>query len=226
MASPEEIPNIEPFPLSPRFRGQDESSQLPGAPSVPPIQPVRSFTPLSRAKVEFWHQGEQPSQLEKISKAPRYDHARRADQMGLLMAVFAALVIVLVAVALYLNNKKYSFQSGSAPKSRTPVVDFYQGNQAFAKKVKEEREGPSAADIPVQGANEDFEISLQAQMASMNAKLEKMRSQKLLEEPPIPVPEKGARPVPVIGVRPTEIQKFNSPLEFNGMLPKPLQEAK
>ena len=226
MASPEEIPNIEPFPLSTRFRRQEESSQLPGAPSVPQIQPVRSFTPLSRAKVEFWHQGEQPSQVEKSSKAPRYDHARRADQMGLLMGIFAVLVIGLVAVALHLNNKKYSFEAGSARKTTTPVVDFYQGNQAFAKKVKQEREAPSATDLPVQGANEDFEISLQSQMASMNEKLEKMRSQKLIEEPPIPAPDKGVRPVPVIGVRPTEIEKFNSPLEFNGMLPKPLQEAK
>jgi len=74
--------------------------------------------------------------------------------------------------------------------------------------------------------NEDFEITLQAQMASMNEKLEKMRSQKLIEEPPIPVPDKGASPVPVIGVRPTEVEKFNSPMEFNGMLPKPLQQAK
>lgn len=226
MASPEEIPNIEPFPLSPRFRREEESAELSTAPSVPSTQPVRSFTPSSRAKVEFWHQGEQPSQVKKISKSPRYDHARRSDQMGLLMAVFAALVIVLVAVALYLNNKKYSFQSGSAPKTATPIVDFYQGNRAFEKKVKEEKEGPSLLDLPVQGASEDFQISLQAQMASMNEKLEKVRSQKLIEEAPTPVPEKVARPVPVIGVRPTEVQKFNSPLEFNGMLPKPLQEAK
>jgi len=98
---------------------------------------------LNRAKVEFWHQGEQPSRIEKPSKIRRYDHARRADQMGLLMAFFAALIIVLVAVALHLNNKKYSFEAGSASKTKTPVVDFYQGNQAFAKKVKEEKEGPS-----------------------------------------------------------------------------------
>jgi hypothetical protein len=223
MASPEEIPNIEPFPLSPRFRDGGSASGVPTAPSAPS---VRLLTPVQRAKVEFWHQGEQPSQVEKISKVPRYDYARRADQMGLLMGVFAVLVIGLVAVALHLNNKKYSFEAGSASKTTTPVVDFYQGNHAFERKVKEERDGPSAADLPVQGVNEDFEISLQSQMASMKEKLEKMRSQKLIEEPPIPVPEKGARPVPVIGVRPTEMQKFNSPLEFNGMLPKPLQEAK
>jgi hypothetical protein len=223
MASPEEIPNIEPFPLSPRLRNREMPADAPASTGVPS---ARSFTPLQRAKVEFWHQGEQASQVEKGYKPRRTDHARRADQMGLLMAVFAALAIALVAAALYLNNKKYSFEAGSSPKAKTPVVDFYQGNQAFAKKVKEEREGPSSPDLPVQGANEDFEISLQAQMASMNEKLEKMRSQKLVEEPPIPLPDKGARPVPVIGVRPTEIQKFNSPLEFNGMLPKPLQEAK
>jgi hypothetical protein len=226
MASPEEIPNIEPFPLSPRFRNAGASSELPVAPTSQAAQAVRSFTPVTRSKVEFWHQGEQPSQTEKNTKVRRYDHARRADQMGLLMGVFAVLIIVLVAVALYLNNKKYSFQTGSAPKSTTPVVDFYQGNHAFEKKVKEEKEGPSAADLPVQGANEDFEISLQSQMASMKEKLEKMRSQKLIEEPPIPLPDKGSRPVPVIGVRPTEVQKFNSPMEFNGLLPKPLQETK
>lgn len=142
------------------------------------------------------------------------------------MAVFAALAIVLVAVALHLNNKKYSFEAGSAPKPKNPVVDFYQGNHAFAKKVKEEKEGASSADIPVDGANEDFQISLQAQMASMNEKLEKMRSQKLVEEPPIPLPDKTASPVPAIGVRPTDSRKFHAPLEFNGMLPKSLQESK
>jgi len=226
MASPEEIPNIEPFPLSPQFRNAGASSELPVAPTSQAAQTVRSFTPVTRSKVEFWHQGEQPSQVEKPAKVHRYDHARRADQMGLLMAVFAVLVIALVAVALYLNNKKYSLEAGASRKTTTPVVDFYQGNHAFQKKVKEEKEGPSSADLPVQGANDDFEISLQSQMASMNEKLEKMRAQKLIEEPPIPVPEKSTRPAPVIGVRPTEMQKFNSPLEFNGMLPKPLQEAK
>lgn len=142
------------------------------------------------------------------------------------MAGMAVLVIAVVVLALYLNNKKYTHQAGSAPKSIAPGIDFYQGNQAFIRKVKEEKSGVMANELPVQGATEDFEISLQAQMASMKEKLEKMRSQKLLEEPPIPAADKGLNPVPISGVRPAEIGRFNSPLEFNRMLPKQIQQAK
>jgi hypothetical protein len=142
------------------------------------------------------------------------------------MVVVAVLVIVLVVVVLQFTNRKYSFDPGSAPKSVAPVVDFYQGNQAFNRKVLEEKAGLTATGLSSQGANEDFEISLQAQMASMNEKLEKIRSQKLIEEPPLPLPDKGKSPLPVLGVRPAEMQKFNSPLEFNSALPKPLHESK
>ena len=222
MASPEEIPNIEPFPLSPRLSRRESESDVP-VPSMP--GPARSFTPLYRTKVEFWHHGEQPSRAEKPPRKRRYDHARRADQMGLLMGILAVVVIVLVFTALSLNKKKYAIKPGSEKKSTAPEVDFYQGNQTFDRKVKEEKAGMMATDLPVQGATEDFEISLQAQMASMNEKLEKIRSQKLIEEPPVPLQDKGAHPAPVIGVSPTQIQNFSSPLEFNSMLPKPLQNG-
>lgn len=223
MASSEEIPNIEPFPIPPRVINR---AQTPPPASRPEEPSRRSLTPVHKGKVEFWHPGEQPGPVEKLAKTISYPHARRADHIGILMAVMALLFIVLVAVALRLNNRKYSFESSSPSKTTAPVVDFYQGNQAFNQKVREEKTGLTAPDLPVHGANGDMEISLQAQMASMNEKLERMRSQKLIEEPPIPEPDKGVRPVPVIGVRPTEIQKFNSPLEFNGMLPKSLREAK
>jgi hypothetical protein len=226
VGNPEEIPNIEPFPLSPRFRREDEAPGMNGSPSVPTAQSSRPLTPLQRAKVEFWHQGEQARQIGKPTKARRYDHARRADQMGLLMMIAAAVIISVVIAALCINNKKYSFTSDSAAKTTTPVIDFYQGNQAFNRKVKVEKEGAAIHDLPSQGANEDFEISLQAQMSSMNEKLEKMRSMKFVEEAPIPQPDKGARPEPLIGVRPADIGKFDSPLEFNRMLPKPIQQAK
>lgn len=224
MGNPEEIPNIEPFPVSARFRRAEGVPVDPASPAKG--GPTHTLTPLHRAKVEFWHQGEQASPIEQPVPDRRYNHARRADQMGLLMLFLAALVIFLVTVALYLNNKKYSFAAGSAKRTTAPVIDFYQGNQAFTRKVNQEKSGSVTPDLPVQGANEDFEISLQAQMASMNEKLEKMRSQKLMEEPPIPVPDKGTRPVPVTGVRPADVQKFDSPMEFNGMLPKPLRETK
>jgi len=222
MGLPEEIPNITQFPLSPRVaRDIDASSESPEKPSVGTAK--RSLTPLQKSKVEFWHQGEQSMERQVTAPRKRIDHARRADQMGLLMGIIALVILTMVAAALHLNNKKYSFNGSFGKKTVTPMVDFYQGNQAFSKKVKEERAGSRTLDTPVPEANDDFEISLQAQMASMNQKLEKMRSQKLLEEPPIPMPDKGKQPAPIIGVRPTETKNFKSPLEFNGMLPKTLQ---
>lgn len=221
MASPEEIPNIEPFPLSPRVTGEGEKTDTPEASSV---RGQRTFTP-ARAKVEFWHQGEQATRPEKPAKVYRRDHARRSDQMGLLLAVFAVVLIVVVVVALYMNNEKYSLQKGASRDTVAPVVDFYQGNRVFNRKVQEEKKAASVPNIPAEGANEDMEISLQAQMAGMNAKLEKMRTQKLLEEPPIPDQDMGSRPAPVVGARPTDVQKFNSPLEFNGMLPSSLKDT-
>jgi hypothetical protein len=222
MGLPEEIPNITQFPLSPRVaRGLDASTDSHEKPSVGTGK--RSLTPLQKSKVEFWHQGEQSVERHVTAPRKRIDHARRADQLGVLMGIIAMVILTLVAAALYLNNKKYSLNGSVGKKSVTPMVDFYQGNQAFSKKVKEERAGIRTLDTPVPEANDDFEISLQAQMASMNQKLEKMRSQKLLEEPPIPMPDKGSQPAPIIGVRPTETKNFKSPLEFNGMLPKTLQ---
>lgn len=142
------------------------------------------------------------------------------------MLVFAVAVIVAVIVALQLNNRKYSFEAGAVPKTVTPDIEFYQGNRAFDRKVKEEKEGLITKEIPVQGASDDLEISLQAQMASMNDKLQKMRSQKLLEEPPLAQPGNTPGPVPIMGVSPAEMKKFNSPLEFNSMIPKSLQDSK
>ena len=226
MGNPEEIPNIEPFPLSPRFRSGEEVPKV-GVPSSIPSAPAsRPLSPLQRVKVEFWHAGEQASQVEEPSKSRRYNHARRADQMGLLMLIAAALTILVLVAALHLNNKKYSLKSDAAAKTTTPVIDFYQGNHAFDRKVKEEKEGSIPEALQAQGANEDFEITLQAQMSSMAAKLEKMRIEKAQEEAAPPLPDKGPLPVPVMGVRPAEMKKFDSPMEFNTMLPKAFREAK
>ncbi|MEY2905638.1 MAG: hypothetical protein RLZZ408_109 [Verrucomicrobiota bacterium] len=224
MGLPEEIPNITQFPLSPRMaRGVDVSAESQEKPSVGTVK--RSLTPLQNTKVEFWHQGERSVERQVTVPRKRIDHARRSDQMGVLMIIIAMVILALGAAAMHLNNKKYSFNGSLGKKSVTPMVDFYQGNQAFSKKVKDEKTGSRTSDLPVPEANDDFEISLQAQMASMNQKLEKMRSQKLLEEPPIPMPDKGPQPAPIIGVRPTETKNFKSPLEFNGMLPKTLQQG-
>lgn len=226
MGNPEEIPNIEQFPISPRMaaaapkRAEEEDGP-------PESKREHSLTPMRKGAVEFWHQGEKASKNEPVSQTKGTNHARRADQLGLLLAIVALIVLVVTGLTLYLTNKKYSFK-GHEKQSDLSKVDFYSGNNAFSKKVQEEKDakaGLHQSDIGlVQGANEDLEISIKDQMTTLNDKIEKMRSQKLLEEPPIALPDKGITPSPVIGVRPADLKNFNSPVDFNGMLPKSLQQ--
>jgi len=226
MGVPEEIPNIEQFPLSSRMAAAAPKNR--GIEGNPPSEdlPKRSFTPVRKGAVEFWHQGEGASPKKPAMPPKRVNHARRADQLGLLLAIVALVVLVVTGVALSLTSKKYAFK-GHETQSDLPKVNFYNGNNAFIKKVQEEKDAKAGLHqgeaVLVQGANEDLEISLKDQMESMNAKLETMRSQKLLEEPPIAPRDMGRNPDPVVGVRPTDLKNFNTPLEFNGMLPKPLQ---
>jgi hypothetical protein len=188
--------------------------------------PKRSLTPSGKTAVEFWHQGEGAIQSKPAPLPKRLNHARRADQLAYLLAIVATVVLMVLAVTLYLTNKKYSYK-GEHKQVNNPTIDFYQGNLVYRKKFQEEKDakaGLHQSDASLfKGANVDLEISLKDQMESMNAKLEKMRSQKLLEEPPIPPPDKGLTPTPILGVKPTDLKNFNAPVEFNGMLPKPLQ---
>ena len=226
---PEEIPNIEHFPLSPRMKRFPVPSSSGAEAELAPEITKRSLTPAHKIQVEFWHQGESAAEPIKSEKNKSSNHARRADQLGLIMGILAIIVIAVTAYGLHLNNKKYSYKDGFSKKSTTPVVDFYQGNNAFAKKVQEEK-GVEKESLGVEvpsfpGGNDEMEIPLKDQMASMNAKLEKVRAQKLIEEPPIPVPEKLKNPAMPLGVKPADLKNFNNPLEFNGMLPKTLQQT-
>jgi len=225
MGNPEEIPNIEQFPVSPRMAAGVPKTEVGGGDTSPRI-PKRSLTPSGKTAVEFWHQGEGAIQSKPAPLTKRLNHARRADQLALLLAIIAIVILVVLALTLHLTSKKYSFK-GEHKQANNPAIDFYQGNIAYKKKFQEEKDAKAGlhqndASI-LQGANMDLEISLKDQMESMNAKLEKMRSQKLLEEPPIPPQDKGLTPTPILGVKPTDLKNFNAPMELNGMLPKPLQ---
>ena len=234
VGNPEEIPNIEHFPLSPRMARPPVPSSAREETELAPEITKRSLTPAHKIQVEFWHQGEQAAELatpvkSNLSKRSKRTQRpdQRADQLGWIMGVLALIVIAVTAYGLHLNNKKYSYKDGFSKKSSTPTIDFYQGNNAFAKKVLEEKgvekESSGVEVLSLPGGNNDMEISLKDQMASMNEKLEKVRAQKLIEEPPIPMPEKLQKPGLPLGVKPTDLKKFDNPLEFNGMLPKPLQ---
>jgi len=233
MGLPEEIPNIEHFPLSPRMARSPLPSSAREETEIAPESIKRSLTPAHKIQVEFWHQGEQAaaevspvkSQYSKRTKRPE----QRADQLGWIMGALAVIVIAVTFYALHLNSKKYSYKDGFSKKSSTPVIDFYQGNNAFTKKVQQEK-GPDKEGLGVDmtslpGGNDVMEISLKDQMASMNAKLDKVRAEKLIEEPPISMPEKLPKPALPLGVKPSDLKKFDNPLEFNGMLPKPLRQT-
>lgn len=233
MGIPEEIPNIEHFPISPRMARPPVPSSAWEETELAPEITKRSLTPAHKIQVEFWHQGEQAAELVGPAKS---DHSKRtqrpdqrADQLGWIMGVLALIVIAVTIYGLHLNNRKYSYKDGFSKKPSTPVIDFYQGNNAFTKKVQQEKgleKESLGGEVPsLLGGNDEMEIPLKDQMASMNEKLEKLRAQKLIEEPPIPMPEKLQKPALPLGVKPTDLKKFDNPLEFNGMLPKPLQQT-
>lgn len=199
MGSPEEIPNIEQFPLTPRMaaaaskRIASEEADIPAE-----VLPRHSLTPVLKMDVEFWHQGEGPTQNRPVMPPKRFNHARRADQLALLLAIMPIVVLMVLAVTLYLTRKKYSFE-GEHKQANKPTIDFYQGNIAYRKKFQEEKDAKAglhqSESSMMQGANVDLEISLKDQMESMNAKLEKMRSQKLLEEPPFHLKTRDSLPL-------------------------------
>jgi len=236
MGLPEEIPNIEHFPISPRMARPHVPSSPREETELTPEIPKRSLTPAHKAQVEFWHQGEQAAELVGPVKSNLSNRSKRmqrpdqrADQLGWLMGVLAIVVIAVTAYGLHLNNKKYSYKDGFSKKSSAPTIDFYQGNNAFTKKFQQEKgvekESSGVEVLSLPGGNNEMEIPLKDQMASMNEKLEKVRAQKLIEEPPISMPEKLQKPAMPLGVKPSDLKKFDNPLEFNGMLPKPLQQT-
>jgi hypothetical protein len=181
MGSSDETSDPGIVPIAPR--------ELPGGATAPPSEtPVeepkspRSFTPLSRDKVVFHHYGEKPVQVKRAYSAKTISHAKRSDQLGLLLGGLALLIIILVGVVLYLNNAKYRLDSASTVKTTAPVIDFYQGNNAYQRKVNQEKSSGSAMDLSVKGANGDLQISLKAQSSSMDEIISKMRAQKKMEE--------------------------------------------
>jgi len=171
---------------------------------IPPkVIPKHTLTPGGKEAVEFRHQGERASGNKGASPPKRVNHARRADQLGRLLVIGAVVVLTVTMLALKFTSKKYFFKSEEKEIS-TPVIDSYQGNNDFRKKDQKEREAKSGTSrgkgLMIQGATEDLQISLNDQIASMNEKLEKLRSLKH-EETPIALPDS------------------------NGMIPKPLQQG-
>jgi hypothetical protein len=236
MGLPEELPNTEHVPISPWMaRPHVPSSQREETELAPEITKL-SLTPAHKVQVEFWHQGEQAAELvgpvkSNLSKRSKQMQRpdQRADQLGWLMGVLAIVVIAVMAYGLYLDNKKYSYKDGFSKKSSMPTIDFYQGNNAFTKKIHQEKgveKESSGVEVPsLPGGNNEMEIPLKDQIASMNEKLEKVRARKLIEDPPIPMPEKLQKPAMPLGVKPFDLKKFDNPLEYNGMLPKSLQQT-
>jgi hypothetical protein len=185
----------------------------------------RSFTPLIRGNVTLRDHEDQPTPVEKSAKSSNMPHSKRADRFSMLMGISAVLIIVLIVAGLLVHNRKYHLASAGTLNTTAPVIGYYQGSMAFKRKFEEEKSGFSSPDFPVKGANGDLQISLRGQSSSMEEKIKVIREEKTKEEPLPPEPDRGLSPVPVLGVRPTDIRKFSEPPEFSKMLPKSLQNS-
>lgn len=231
MGNPEELSNIEEFPLSPRFRHSLSGAENAGSAPLPAQgQSIakRTLTPSGKVQAQFWHTGEKPSESMPPRHLPkRKTHSKRADQLGLIMGIFALIAVALTFVILHLQKKHISSDNALKSGTSTPVVDFYSGNNAFSKKFHDEKDAKEG----VLGSNslvgaDAMEVPLKEQMDSLNEKMEKMRAQKLIDESMLPTPV--STPVAaskIIGVKPVELNKFDNPLEFNGLLPKTIQQT-
>lgn len=219
------------------FQDTESNNQLPVAPREAAAQgsaeelaarKKHTFTPVRAMKVEYWHQGEKPSVVKKteVSSKKRENYAKRSDQMGLLLLGSALLIVILVGLTLYLNNKNYLFTVSKVKESSTAVVDFYQGNHAFSEKVASEKaakeviNGHQVHGIAI--VNDDLEVPLSEQMNSMSEKMKKMRTLQQAEEEAPPSKDSGPK-AGMAPLQPTKPANFQSPLEFNKNLPKGLE---
>lgn len=224
MGKPQKIESIDQFSVIPRepvSTDQEEDREE----AAVEMQRKHSFTPVRAMKVEYWNQGEQPMARKPELGLKKKNHAKRADQLGLLLLGCALLVVILVSVTLYLNNKNYLFSTSKVKETSTAVVDFYQGNHAFSEKVAEEKAAKEALNghqvHGISTVNDDLEVPLSEQMNSMSEKMAKMRKLRQSDETP-PTPDTGPK-VGIAPLKPTQDVNFQSPLEFNKDLPKNLQ---
>ena len=236
MGIPEEIDNIEPFPTSARqvMSSRKMGNRATRSEEKGVIQRgftiKNGFTPSIPMKVEYWHQGEKAEAVASTRRTQKHLYSKRADQFGLLLLASALVVVIVVGVALYINTKRYRYATSEPNPTSTAVVNFYLGEHAFSQKVANER----AAKQSEQGhvvhgislVNDDLEVSLHDQMSSMSDKMEKMHSEKQMGEALPPAHDTGLKPELMMHLKPTKGENFQSPLEFNGALPKELQPNK
>jgi hypothetical protein len=241
MPTTEEFDSFEPFePISvdarPRMVSPQSDVEDPSTDTKPPIK--RQLTPVNLQKVEFWHSGESPTKrkIERYSVGSMY--ARRADELGIFLFVFALLVLVCVVAFNRLTAKKYLITAHPS-ETTTAVVDFYQGNHAFSQTEAEERayrhlqEASKVALSSKKGhvygddaasTNSELEVPILEQMKSMTEEIQKMRLVKQAGEAPPPAPDHGVIvDYPKVPVAP---QNFESPDNLKGSLPSALQTVK
>ena len=230
MVDPEQINNIEPFPAVPRDQSLSSLDQEEDAVSETTSRPAiqHSLTPVKAMKVQYWHQGEHPSPDWNSEAQPKKSsHAKRADQLSLLLIVCALLLVGAVGLTLYFSGKRYFLTTDESKKEGTAMVDFYLGNHTFSQKVAEEKAAKLGEGHQIHGistVNEDLEVPLSEQMNSMSEKMKQMRSVKQADEPLPPTHDTGPN-IGLTPLKPTKDANFQSPLEFNNSLPKVLQKT-
>ena len=218
MGNLQDIESDDQLPITPREAPAEDE----------PRRHAHTFTPVRRMKVEYLHQGGKLPVAQKTEVRGKNwsNYARRSDQMGLLLLGSAFLIVLLVAVMLYFNNKNYLFTVSKVKESGTAVVDFYQGNHAFSAKVASEKAAKEGSNVHqvhgISAVNDDLEVPLIEQMNSMSEKMKKMRSLQKSEEEAPPSQDTGPK-VGIEPLQPTKAANFQSPLEFNKNLPKGLQ---
>jgi hypothetical protein len=233
MGNPEEIPNIEPFPLSPRDQHEVEKSAAEKADPAPEPRKT-SFTPAHRIKTEFWHHGEQPSGKAKVSDGTqtkgRDVYSKKADHYSMILALVGLVFVGLLALVLVIFNQKYLYKQdkeNGPEKTVSTDIDFYGEVNSLEKKLQVQKAFKAAH--PGEGDDEslitqDLNIPIEQQISGMEEKLRKMRRLKAERLSVDSASTQSPRKIELTpSVVPLKEQDFTPSAEFNSLLPKSLR---
>jgi hypothetical protein len=220
-------------PSSPSPSHSDEPDADRLAPSSRPQETV------SRMHVEYYHQGssfKKPTTSLPTSYRKKQAFNKRADQLGFLFLIFTIILVGAIFLGLALHNRWDAHSpavltSKSGDKNLQKGLPFElslnEGKQIFEKVFAEEKElknrGGTSTSLRGNSIFQDLGISAQEQLKSMNQKTKEIRS--LMSEtgsdtnPPQTTIKGRVKPQPV------NPDNFNSPVDFNSMLSKPLQQT-
>ena len=236
MSSSEDSSGKKILPISPREMSAQTNEVKESSTEKGPRSSRPPETAL-RMNVQYLHRGESVRPYNPGKKQgdlrKRNSHRKQADRMGILFLVFAVILVILIVLGLNQNILRYQRPATSEKTEKTekPISriepPINEGNLVFDKVFAEEKAIKNApqspASSPKKGTLKDLDISNDEQLKIMDQKIKEIRILTSIEQTTndqSSISTNSSKPLKSSPVNP---DNFNSPVEFNTMLSKPLQ---